>query len=337
MSELLKFTNKGIYSPAADIYIDPVKAVEWAVITHAHSDHARYGHKHYLAHKISVPLLRHRLGGKISVQGLEYGGVLTHKGVKISLHPAGHIPGSAQVRLEFKGEIAVVSGDYKLEDDGLTTPFEPVKCNTFVTESTFALPIYKWKPQSEIFYGINEWWKENKENRKTSILFGYSLGKAQRVLFNVDHSIGSILAHDTIISINKILNESGFNLPIAESTSSLTGTKIPEGSLIIAPSSVRKTPLMEVIGDYSAANASGWMAAGRGWQRKGIDRGFALSDHADWDGLCEAVKLTGAENIYVTHGFSRAFVIWLRKNGYNAHDLDSKVPNKKQLEFDFKR
>jgi putative mRNA 3-end processing factor len=336
MSELLKFTNKGIYCPPADIYIDPVKAVDMAVITHAHSDHARYGHKHYLAHKISVPLLKHRLGGKISVQGLDYGGVLTHNGVKISLHPAGHIPGSAQVRLEYNGEIAVVSGDYKLEDDGLTTPFEPVKCNTFVTESTFASPVYKWKPQAEIFNGINGWWKQNKEESKTSLLFGYSLGKAQRLLHNVDRSIGDVFTHDTISHINTILNKTGFKLPNTGITSALGKKNLPGGSLIIAPSSVRKTPLMQIIGDYSTANASGWMATWKTGGKSGIDRGFTLSDHADWDGLCEAVKLTGAENIFVTHGFSRAFVIWLRKNGYNAHELDGKVPNKNQLEFDFK-
>ncbi len=334
MTKLLKFTYKGIYCPEADIYIDPEKAVDRAVITHAHSDHARYGHKQYLAHKISVPLLKHRLGSKINIQGVEYGEVITHNGVKISLHPAGHIPGSAQVRLEYKGETAVISGDYKLEDDGLTTPFEPVKCNTFITESTFASPVYKWKPQAQIFDEINKWWKQNKEDGITSILFGYSLGKAQRMLYNVDRSIGNIFAHGTITDINKILNESGFNLPVVENPAEYTETL--RGSLIIAPSSIRKTGLMQSIGEYSTAFASGWMAASRGFYIKGINRGFALSDHADWDGLCEAVKLTGAEEIYVNHGFSRAFVIWLRKNGYNAYEAYTKPPNKNQLEFDFK-
>lgn len=336
MSKLLNFTNNGIYCPIADIYIDPHKAVDKAIITHAHSDHARGGHKNYLTHKHSVPLLKHRISKKITPQGLEYGEVITHKGVKISLHPAGHIPGSAQIRLEYKGEIAVVSGDYKLEDDGLTTPFEPVKCSTFVTESTFALPVYKWKPQAEIFDEINKWWKQNKAEGRTSLLFGYSLGKAQRLLFNVDRSIGNIYAHDTITPFNKILNESGYKLPEVENPSSVAETKMLRGSLIIAPSSVRKSPLMERLEVYSAANASGWMATWQGWQRRGIDRGFALSDHADWDGLCEAIKLTGAENIYVTHGFSRPFVIWLRKNGYNASEVYGKLPNKNQLEFDFK-
>jgi putative mRNA 3-end processing factor len=335
LPELLKFTKKGIYCPEADIYIDPDKAVDRAVITHAHSDHARYGHKHYLAHKVSVPLLKHRLSRKINVQGLEYGEVVTHNGVKISLHPAGHIPGSAQVRLEYNGEIAVVSGDYKLEDDGLTTPFEPVKCNTFVTESTFAHPIYKWKPQAEIFNEINKWWKQNKEDGITSLLFGYSLGKSQRMLHNIDRSIGNIFAHDTITDINKILNEAGYNLPNVENPES--NILALKGSLIIAPSSIRKTKIMQSLGEYSTAFASGWMATNRGFQMRGLDRGFALSDHADWDGLCEAIKLTGAQTIYVNHGFSKAFVIWLRRNGYNAHEAYIKPPNKSQLEFDFKR
>jgi putative mRNA 3-end processing factor len=336
LPELLKLTDKGIYSPEADIYIDPGKAVDRAVITHAHSDHARYGHKHYLAHKISVPLLKHRLRGNISVQGLEYGEVIIHNGVKISLHPAGHIPGSAQVRLEYNGEVAVVSGDYKLEDDGLTTPFEPLKCNTFITESTFARPNYRWKPQAEIFNDINKWWKKNKEYGITSILFGYPLGKSQRLLFNVDHSIGSVFVQDAVAPINKILNESGLKLPEAGNLSALNDLNALKSSLIIGPSSIRKTPLMNSLGEYSTANASGWIAGGGwGWSPR-VDRGFALSDHADWDGLCEAVKLTGAENIYVTHGFSRDFVIWLRKNGYNAHELHGRVSNPAQMELKFK-
>jgi putative mRNA 3-end processing factor len=335
LSELVKFTNKGLYCPEADIYVDPGKAVERAVITHAHSDHARYGHKHYLAHKISVPLLKHRLGAKITIQGLEYGEELTHKGVKISLHPAGHIPGSAQVRFEHNGKVAVVSGDYKLENDGLTPPFEPVKCNTFVTESTFAQPVYKWKPQSEIFNDINNWWKQNKAEGITSVIFGYPLGKAQRLLFNVDRSIGKVFVNDTVFSINKILNESGFSLPETVIASHESNTEMPKGSLIIAPSSVRKTPLMKKLGEFSTANASGWMATGAmGWGTK-ADKGFALSDHADWDGLCEAVRLTGAENILVTHGFSRTFVVWLRKNGFNADLLDNRPSNPNQLEFEF--
>ncbi len=335
MPELLEFTNRGIYCPAADVYVDPWKAVDKAVITHAHTDHATRGHKHYLAHKTSAPLIKHRLGSKTNVQPLDYDEVITHNGVKISLHPAGHIPGSAQIRIEHQGEVAVVSGDYKLEDDGLTTPFEPVKCNTFITESTFALPVYKWKPQKEIFDEINKWWKVNKQSGVTSLLFGYSLGKAQRLLFNVDRSIGNIFAHETITPINKILNECGFNLPDVGNPEA--NTEALKGSLIIAPSSIRKTKLMQKLGEYSTAFASGWMAAGGGFRIKDIDRGFALSDHADWDGLCEAVNLTGAEKIYVTHGFSRAFVIWLRKNGYNAHLLYDRVSNPGQLAFNFKR
>lgn len=337
MSKLLNFTNSGIYCPAADIFIDPNKPVEMAVITHAHSDHARSGHKNYLAHKHSVPLLKHRIAKKISVQGIEYGETINHNGVKISLHPAGHIPGSAQVRLEYDGEVAVVSGDYKLEDDGLTVPFEPVKCNTFVTESTFALPVYKWKPQSEIFNDINQWWKQNKSDGITSILFGYSLGKAQRLLYNVDRSIGNVFVHDTIKPINEILNEHGFNLPDAGMPEFLTEKNILNEALIIAPSSVVRSPLMEKLERYSTANASGWMATRNEYQRGGVDAGFALSDHADWDGLCNAVKLTGAETIYVTHGFSRFFVKWLREHGYNAYELRRGLADYYQVELDFKR
>jgi len=165
MKKLLEFTSKGIYCPQADVFIDPWGSVDKAIITHAHSDHARRGSRHYLAHKFSVPIMKYRLGNDITAEGIEYGECVEINGVNISLYPAGHIPGSAQVRLEYKGEVAVVSGDYKLENDGLTEAFEPVKCNTFITESTFGLPVYKWKKQEEIFSDVNNWWKQNKEKR----------------------------------------------------------------------------------------------------------------------------------------------------------------------------
>jgi len=178
-SKLLKLTRQGIYCPQADLYIDPVGKTQKAVITHAHSDHARRGSENYLAHPITSQLMKHRLGSKINVQSLSYGSVVNINGIKISLYPAGHVPGSAQVKLEGCGEIAVVSGDYKTENDGLSASFEPVRCNVFVTESTFALPIYKWEPQEVIYKRINDWWLRNKTAGIVSVVCGYSIGKAQ--------------------------------------------------------------------------------------------------------------------------------------------------------------
>ena len=319
-NKLLQFTKKGIYCPQADVYIDPSSSVENAVITHAHSDHARRGSRHYLAHHISIPILNYRLGKNISAEGMEYNESIDVNGVKISLHPAGHIPGSAQVRLEYNGEVAVVSGDYKLEYDGLTEAFEPVKCNTFVTESTFALPIYKWKKQEEIFLDMNKWWRQNKEKDIVSVITGYSLGKSQRVLYNIDKTIGKIFTHKAISDINEILIKQEIDLPETQTLNSDISFRDIEGALIISPN-VTDSDLPGNSGMYSVAFASGWMNVNKAKKQRGIDIGFGLSDHADWEGLNEAVKETGAEKIYVTHGFTSAFVRWLREKGYDAEEL----------------
>jgi len=319
-NKVLQFTKKGIYCPQADVYIDPSSSVENAVITHAHSDHARRGSRHYLAHHISIPILKYRLGKNISAEGLDYNKFIEVNGVKLSLHPAGHIPGSAQVRLEYKGEVAVVSGDYKSEYDGLTEAFEPLKCNTFVTESTFALPIYKWKKQEEIFSDMNSWWKQNKEKGIVSVISGYSLGKSQRILYNIDNSIGKIFTHNSIQDINEIMIRQGINLPeTLRLNPNITGKDL-EGALVITPSLTGSAFPVNSI-SYSLGFASGWMNVSKARKRSGLDIGFTLSDHADWEGLNEAVKETRAEKIYVTHGFTSAFVRWLREKGYDAFEL----------------
>ncbi len=320
-SNLLTYTANGLYCTEADIYIDPVKRVENAIITHAHSDHARKGHNNYIAHPLAIPIMKHRIGSGINVTALEYGKVINKNGVKISLHPAGHIPGSSQVRIEYKGEIWVVSGDYKIENDGLTEPFEPIKCHTFITESTFALPAYKWQAQKIIFNSIDSWWKNNIAGGKISVLAGYSLGKAQRLFNNVDHSIGKIYGHEEITTINNLFIEAGLNLPLLETIPNKISRSELTDSLIIAPPSVIESEWLNGLEHFSVGYASGWMIFGKGKRSKGIDSGFALSDHADWDGLNYAVKETGAENIFVTHGYTTVFTGWLRKIGYNAHEL----------------
>ncbi|MDQ3020558.1 MAG: ligase-associated DNA damage response exonuclease [Bacteroidota bacterium] len=324
MNKLLEFTKKGIYCRQANVFIDPWSPVDRAVITHAHSDHARYGSKYYLAHKKSVPIMKYRLGNDIYAEGIEYGIKTEINEVIISLHPAGHVPGSAQVRLEYMGEVAVVSGDYKLESDGLTEAFEPVKCNTFVTESTFGLPVYKWKAQEEIFNDINNWWKRNKENGKTSVICGYSLGKAQRILFNIDKTIGKIFGHGAVTMINEIMINEGINLPAVERVTTLTSKKDFAGSLIIAPPSAIGSSWLKKFYPYSLGYASGWMNVRGAKRRQALDIGFALSDHADWDGLNKAIKETEAEKIYVTHGYTSVFVKWLREIGYDAYELETK-------------
>ena len=193
--QLLEFTDRGIYCPRAGVYLDPWKPVDKAIITHGHSDHAYAGHTHYLCSVEAMPVVRHRLLLPENIQTLRYGETIAINGVNFSLHPAGHIPGSAQIRVEYKGEVWVFSGDYKLQDDGLSTPFEPLRCHVFITESTFGLPVSKWKNQREVFADINAWWRKNREEGKTSVITGYTLGKSQRILRNVDHAIGKIFTH----------------------------------------------------------------------------------------------------------------------------------------------
>lgn len=292
-----------------------------AVITHAHSDHARYGCKHYLAHHDSAAVMRLRLGNDISLQTMAYGETRTINGVKVSLHPAGHIPGSAQVRVEQGGEVWVVSGDYKIQPDGVCEPFEPVKCHTFITESTFGLPVYHWQPQSLVFQDINNWWRQNREAGKVSVLCGYSLGKAQRIVKNVDLSIGPVFSHGAIFNVNETLREAGFDLPFLPKVSNEFSKKDFEGALIVAPPSVGGTTWLKRFGPHSLAVCSGWMQVRGNARRRNVDRGFVLSDHADWEGLLSAVKATEAEKVYVTHGFTSIFSRYLNEIGIPAAEV----------------
>jgi putative mRNA 3-end processing factor len=319
MSPLLTFTDKGIYCRAGDFYIDPWSGVDYAVITHAHSDHARYGSRHYLSHRDSAPILRLRLGPDISLQTVDYHQSLDINGVKVTLYPAGHIIGSAQVRVEYKGEVWVASGDYKTEDDGISTAFEPVRCHSFITESTFGLPVYRWKKQSAIFDNINQWWRKNQEAGKTSILFGYSLGKAQRILEHLDKSVGNIYAHTAVYNAQKAFLDFGLPLyPVKQWT-----YDVPKdtGAMIVAPPSAAHSPWLKRFEPYATGVCSGWMQV-RGRQRRGnADAGFALSDHADWPGLLDAIKSTGAEKVYVTHGYQSVFSRYLNEIGIESEEV----------------
>jgi putative mRNA 3-end processing factor len=322
MSQLLNFTDRGIYCPRADCYIDPKRAVDRAIITHAHSDHARRGSKHYLAHRLTVPVLYHRLGKKISAQAVEYGEQVDINGVRFSLHPAGHVIGSAQVRIEYAGEVWVITGDYKLEHDPLAGSFEPVRCDVFCTESTFGLPVYRWGDSVEVIRDIHEWWRNNGLNGITSVLFGYSLGKAQRLLHSVDISIGPVYVHPAIEQINQLFRQHYFSIPDVNTLSETTPHRELKTALVIIPPNALKNGWLDHVAEYSTAYASGWMATqGISWVRN-ADAGFVISDHADWDGLNEAVRLSGAETIFVTHGFTGQFSRWLCEQGYDAHSVE---------------
>ena len=312
--DLIVARPEGLYCAAGDFYIDPWQPVDRAVITHAHSDHARVGHAHYLAHEGSAPILRRRLGPDIHLETLAYGQTIEHHGVRLSLHPAGHVLGSAQVRLEWKGQVWVASGDYKLENDGTCAPFEPVRCHAFITESTFGLPIYRWPAQPELFAEINAWWRGNAEAGRASLLYAYALGKAQRLLHGLDAGIGPIVSHGAVEPINEIYRAAGVRIPptLAATDPGLNKALLAR-SLVIAPPSAARSPWIRRFGaDPSDAFASGWMQLRGTRRRRGVDRGFVMSDHDDWPGLQQAIRATGAERVFVTHGSVGVMVRWLR-------------------------
>lgn len=322
--DLLQFTDKGIYCEQAGVYIDPWKPVERALISHGHSDHAYPGHKHYLCTKTALPVIKHRLYLTNNIEGLDFGEAVNINGVNFSFHPAGHIPGSAQVRVESKGEVWVFSGDYKLHNDGISEPFEPVKCHVFITESTFGLPIYKWKPQEEIFGDINAWWKKNSSEGKASVISGYTLGKSQRILKNVDRSIGRIFTHGAVDSVNRVMKSQGLDLPEAPRVTDQIPKEDLRSALIICPPSAVGSPWVRRFLPYSLGVASGWMKLRGTRRRRGADRGFALSDHADWPGLNLAIMETGAHKVFVTHGYTEVFAQWLRHNGMEAQEVKTR-------------
>jgi len=317
---LIEFTPNGIYVPKADVYIDPFKAVENALITHAHGDHARKGNINYLCHSQSVPILKRRIG-HYQFQSAEYGEIVNINGVKFSFHPAGHVLGSAQIRIEHKGEIWVVSGDYKTEDDGILTPFEAIKCHTFITESTFGLPEFDWLPQEDIFSQINDWWQGNANENNCSIMYAYSLGKAQRILQYLNHQIGPVFVHGSIQNMNEAYREAGVLLKPTRKAGSDIDRKEFRKALIIAPPSADNSYWIKRFEPYVTGLASGWMSNGasKAWLKS--DNGFALSDHADWKGLNKAVLETGAEKVLVTHGYINEFANHLNKMGIEAEAI----------------
>jgi len=318
--KLLSFTDSGIYCSQGDFYIDPWKPVGKAVITHAHSDHARSGSSSYLCHRLTLPLLQLRLGEN-NYQPVEWGEAVFMNGVRISLHPAGHIIGSSQVRVEYRGETWVVSGDYKLENDGISGKIEILKCDVFITESTFGLPIYDWKSQQEIFFDIQNWILKNKENAQNSVLIAYSLGKAQRLLPCIASITTDIYVHGAVWNIHERLTASGIKLPDVKRVTSELSKGDLKGAVIIAPPGAEGSPWMKRFTPYALGICSGWMQVRGNQRRRNADAGFALSDHADWKGLLQVIRETGAGKIFTTHGFQSAFSRYLNENGWEAAEV----------------
>lgn len=319
---VLRFTERGIYCPAGDFYIDPWRPVDRALITHAHADHARPGHQRYLCSDGTAPVMRHRLGA-LQVETAPFGETRRIGDATVSFHPAGHLPGAAQIRVEVGGEVWVASGDYKTTPDGLAEAFEPVHCHSFITECTFGLPVFNWQPQAEVAQEINAWWAACAAAGVTAMIGAYSLGKAQRIMAMIDTSIGPILTHGAVEGTNRVLRAQGLPLPETHQVTPDLDVKAFTGALVIAPPSALGSAWARRFGATSTGFASGWMALRGVRRRRAADRGFVVSDHADWSGLLDAVQSTGAENIYATHGYTDIFARYLNSIGLNAQVLET--------------
>ncbi len=301
-------------------YLDPWYPVDYAIISHGHADHSRWGNKHYLCHQDSKNILLHRLGKDISIETLNYNQIKTINGVKVSFYPAGHIIGSVQIKLEYKGKVVVFSGDYKTNPDFITTPFEPVKCHEFITESTFGLPIYSWKTETELQNQLQQWILNNQKQNKTSVFFGYSLGKAQRIMSLVD-GIDEVFVHSAIKNLNQAISKSDIVLPKSKLITSDFNKKDIQNKIVILPPALLGSKLLKKIPNAATAICSGWMQIRGNRRWKGVDAGFAVSDHADWNGLLSAVKATEAEKVYVTHGSQAVFSKYLNEIGIESQEV----------------
>jgi putative mRNA 3-end processing factor len=325
IGDLLQPNENGLYCPQGDFYIDPWRAVERAVITHGHSDHARPGSRRYLTTPTGAHILRARLDASAHIRALPLGETLEINGVRVSLHPAGHILGSAQVRIEWRGQVWVVSGDYKTVADPTCEAFAAVGCHVFITESTFGLPIYRWRPQHELIAEINDWWRNNRAAGRTSVLYAYALGKAQRILAGLDPSIGPILVHGAVYRYTQAYLRAGIVLPAVLYADTANARAHRGQALVLAPPSAdAMSGWLAKFGDTSLAFASGWMQIRGARRRRAVDRGFVVSDHADWPGLLDAIRASGAARIGVTHGYTTTMVRYLREQGWAAEVFESR-------------
>lgn len=323
---MLSLAKEGLFCRAGEFFIDPRRGVKDAVITHAHADHARRGSETYHVVKSGVDLLLARLGRKINVRAYEYGEVFELGSARVSFHPAGHILGSCQVRIEAAGEVWVASGDYKRDADPTCEPFEVVPCDVFVTEATFGTPAYTWPKHADLGGQIMEWWRRNSARGENSVLFGYSLGKTQRILGELSElSERPIYCHGAAAEINLAYRRQGIQLAETICLSEVEDSARLQGELILAPQAFLKSPQATILGGrFRTAFASGWMAGGR---VLGYDTGFVMSDHADWNDLVRTCVETGAKRVYVQHRGAGALVRHLRTLGIKAYPEEDLIPS----------
>ncbi|RKH26160.1 ligase-associated DNA damage response exonuclease [Corallococcus praedator] len=319
---LVAVTPQGLYCRAGNFYIDPWRPVERALVTHAHGDHARSGSQRYLGARTGLGLLQRRLGADSVIDTLEYGEKLTVGDTTVSFHPAGHVLGSAQIRIEHQGEVWVVSGDYKRTPDPTCAPFEVVRCHTFITEATFGLPIYRWDDPRLVAQDILRWWDANREVGRSAVLFCYALGKAQRLLAELGKLTDRpAYVHGAVNGLVTAYREAGVKMLPTQLVSETEKGASFAGALVLAPPSAGGSTWMRRFGEAETAFASGWMRVRGNRRRRGFDRGFVLSDHADWPDLLRTVADTQAEKVLVTHGQTDSLSHYLRERGVDASPL----------------
>jgi len=320
-ADLITATTRGLYCAAGDFYIDPWQPVQNAVITHAHADHLRAGSAKYYTAARGAGVALQRLPVGASLQPLAYGEAVAFGATRVSLHPAGHILGSAQVRVERGGEVWVVSGDYKRDPDPTCDPFEVVPCDVFISEATFALPAYRWTPAAEVALDILAWWHANRQQGVASVLFAYALGKAQRILAELSQVTQEpVFVHGAVANVVETYRALGVHmLPTAAATE--RKPKDYAGAMILAPPGAAGSPWLRRFGEYRSGFCSGWMRVRGDRRRRGYDRGFVLSDHADWPSLLATFRDTGARRILLTHGYTDAMCRYLRELGVDADAL----------------
>ncbi|GHG66158.1 ligase-associated DNA damage response exonuclease [Comamonas sp. JC664] len=315
-------TPQGLYCAPGGFHVDPWRPVDRALITHAHGDHARSGSRRYLGARAGKGLLQRRLGADATIDTLDYGERLNINGVTVSFHPAGHVLGSAQLRVEYGGETWVVSGDYKRAPDPTCAPFEPVPCDTFITEATFGLPIFRWDATEQVAEDILRWWDANRAVGRASVLFCYALGKAQRLLAELAKLTDrAVFVHGALQSLLEVYRDAGIRMLPTQPVSDVEKGTSFAGALVLAPPSAGGSTWMRRFGEYETGFASGWMRVRGNRRRRGFDRGFVLSDHADWPDLLRTVEDTRAKRVLVTHGHSEPLARYLREQGVDAAPL----------------
>ncbi len=318
--DLVVTTAAGLHCPAGAFHVDPWGPADLAVVSHAHADHARPGCRQYLCAEAGVALLRHRLGPDATIRGLAYGERLALGSTTLSLHPAGHVLGSAQVRIEHAGRVWVVSGDYKRAADPTCAPFEVVPCDVFLSEATFALPIYRWEDPGDVAAEIHAWWQSNPD--RPCVLFAYALGKAQRILAELGFLTDRpVLTHGAVEAFVRLYREAGVAMLPTEPMAEAPRKRDLAGALVLAPPSARATPWMRRFASAEVALASGWMRVRGPRRRQGYDRGFALSDHADWPALLRTIDETGARRVLLSHGHGEELARFLRDQGREAEAI----------------